>query len=87
MADMKVCQIDTRKLWLSQKEAAKYLGVSKDWLRDRRNEGKLHYSVVGNTIFYIKSEIDNIVISGAISGKQFFKKATLYKSSEAFRTL
>lgn len=37
--EMKVCQIDTRKLWLSQKEAAKYLGVSKDWLRDRRNEG------------------------------------------------
>ena len=69
MEKMKVCQVDTRKLWLSQKEAAKYLGVSKDWLRDRRNEGKLHYSVVGNTIFYIKSEIDNLVISGAISGK------------------
>lgn len=87
MAEMKVCQIDTRKLWLSQKEAAKYLGVSKDWLRDRRNEGKLHYSVVGNTIFYIKSEIDNIVISGAISGKQLFKKATLNRSTEVARTL
>ena len=82
---MKVCQVDTRKLWLSQKEAAKYLGVSKDWLRDRRNEGKLHYSVVGNTIFYIKSEIDNLVISGAISGKQFFVKQRI--SSGTPRTL
>lgn len=69
---MKVCQIDTKKLWLSQKEAAKYLGVSKDWLRDRRNDGKLHYSVVGNTIFYIKSEIDKMIASGAISDRQLF---------------
>ena len=74
--DMKVCQINTRKLWLSQKEAAKYLGVSKDWLRDRRNEGKLHYSVVGNTIFYIKSEIDKLIVSGAISGRSLFLKQT-----------
>lgn len=74
--EMKVCQIDTRKLWLSQKEAAKYLGVSKDWLRDRRNEGKLHYSVVGNTIFYIKSEIDKLIVSGAISGRSLFLKRT-----------
>ena len=74
--EMKVCQIDTRKLWLSQKEAAKYLGVSKDWLRDRRNEGKLHYSVVVNTIFYIKSEIDKLIVSGAISGRSIFLKQT-----------
>lgn len=73
---MKVATVDTKKIWLSQKEAAKYLGVSKDWLRDRRDDGKLHYSVVGNTIFYIKSEIDKLIISGAISGKQFFVKAT-----------
>ena len=52
MAEMKVAKIDTRKLWLSNKEAAKYLGVSKDWLKDRRESGALHYSVVGNTIFY-----------------------------------
>jgi len=75
-SEMKVCQIDTKKLWLSQKEAAKYLGVSKDWLRDRRNDGKLHYSVVGNTIFYIKSEIDKLIISGAISGRTLFIKET-----------
>ena len=73
---MKVCQVDTKKIWISNKEAVKYLGVSKDWLRDRRDEGKLHYSIVGNTIFYIKSEIDNLIKAGAISGRQLFAKAT-----------
>lgn len=73
-SEMKMCIVDTRKVWLSNKEAAKYLGVSKDWLKDRRNEGKLHYSVVGNTIFYIKSEIDSLIKAGAVSGKQQFSK-------------
>lgn len=69
---IKVCKVDTKRLWLSNKEAAKYLGVSKDWLKDRRENGALHYSVVGNTIFYIKSEIDKLVVSGAISGRTHF---------------
>lgn len=72
---MKIAKVNVNKIWLSNKEAAKYLGVSKDWLKDRREAGILHYSVVGNTIFYIKSEIDNLIISGAISGRQNFNKA------------
>ena len=73
MGEMKVAKIDTRKLWLSNKEAAKYLGVSKDWLKDRRENGTLHYSVVGNTIFYIKKEIDSLIVANAISGKSIFE--------------
>ena len=73
MVEMKVAKIDTRKLWLSNKEAAKYLGVSKDWLKDRRENGTLHYSVVGNTIFYIKREIDNLITANAISGRSIFE--------------
>ena len=73
MAEMKVAKIDTRRLWLSNKEAAKYLGVSKDWLKDRREDGMLHYSVVGNTIFYIKKEIDRLIAANAISGKSVFE--------------
>lgn len=73
---MKQCKVDTNRLWLSNKEAAKYLGVSKDWLKDRRQDGKLHYSVVGNTIFYMKKEIDDLIRAGAVSGKpQFLKTA------------
>lgn len=69
---MKVAKIVTNKLWMSNKEAAAYLGVSKDWLKDRRDEGRLHYSVVGNTIFYIKKEIDDIIRNGAINGRSHF---------------
>ena len=73
MTEMKLAKIDTRRLWLSNKEAAKYLGVSKDWLKDRRDSGTLHYSVVGNTIFYIKKEIDSLIVANAISGKSIFE--------------
>lgn len=70
---MKQCKVDTRRLWLSQRDAARYLGVSKDWLNSRRLDGTLHFSKVGNTIFYIKSEIDNLIKDNAVSGKQIFR--------------
>lgn len=70
---MKVAKVDTRRLWLSQRDAARYLGVSKDWLNSRRLDGTLHFSKVGNTIFYIKSEIDNMIRNNAVSGKQIFR--------------
>lgn len=75
MKEFKAVKVDSHKLWMSNREAAKYLGVSKDWLKDRRNEGHLHYSVVGNTIFYIKSEIDHLIATNAISGKPLFVNA------------
>lgn len=59
---------------MSQKEAVKYLGMSKDWLEARREDGTLHYSKVANTIFYIKSEIDRIITDGAAYGRQVFRK-------------
>lgn len=60
------------KLWLSQKEAVAYIGMSKDWLEARREDGSLHFSKVANTIFYIKSEIDSLIANGAAYGKQRF---------------
>lgn len=71
---MKTAKVDTKRLWMSAREAARYLGVSKDWLCDRRNEGVLHYSKVGNTIFYIKKEIDDVIRAGAVSGVGLFNK-------------
>jgi len=70
---MQVGKVNTDKLWLSNREAAKYLGVSKDWLETRRLDGTLHYSKVGNTIFYIKKEIDDLIKSNAVSGKSVFR--------------
>lgn len=71
--NIKTVVVDSRKLWMSQKEAQKYLGVGKDWLKDRRNSGELHYSIVGKTAFYIKSEIDNIIKANAVSGVNHFR--------------
>ena len=75
MERVKTVKVDTKKLWMSQKEAQKYLGVSKDWLKERRLNGTLHYSMVGATAFYIKSEIDNIIRDNAVTGRQAFKQA------------
>lgn len=74
MAQVKTVKIDTKKLWMSQKEAQKYLGVGKDWLKERRLNGTLHYSMVGTTAFYIKSEIDNMIRINAVSGVAQFRK-------------
>ena len=69
---MKQVKVVTNRLWLSGREAAKYLGVSRDWLDDRRADGTLHYSKVGNTIFYIKKEIDDLIRNNAVSGRGHF---------------
>ncbi len=74
MDGVKIAKVDTTKLWLSSREAAKYLGVSKDWFDKRREDGTLHYSKVGNTIFYIKKEVDDLIRNNAVSGKQIFRK-------------
>lgn len=70
---LKSVSVDVTRLWMSQKEAQKYLGVSKDWLKDRRENGTLHYSMVGNTAFYIKSEIDRLIRENAVTGTHIFK--------------
>ena len=74
--EIKTVKIDTNRLWMSNRDAAKYLGVSKDWLDDRRADGTLHYSKVGNTIFYMKKEIDDLIRNNAVSGKGLFQKTS-----------
>lgn len=69
---MKVAKVDTSRLWMSNADAMRYLGVGADWLKTRRRNGILHYSKVGKTIFYIKAELDSLVRKGAVSGKQAF---------------
>lgn len=66
--EVKTVKIDTKKLWMSQKEAMRYLGVSKDWLKEKRLSGTLHYSKVETTVFYIKTEVDNLIKRNAITG-------------------
>ena len=73
----KSATVDVSKIWMSQKEAQKYLGVSKDWLKERRLNGILSYSMVGTTVFYIKSQIDNLIKDNAVTGVANFKRATI----------
>ena len=72
--EVKTVKIDTRKLWMSQKETMRYLGVSKDWLKEKRLSGTLHYSKVGTTVFYIKTEVDNLIKRNAITGIPNFRE-------------
>lgn len=72
---MKIATVDTHRIWISNKEAQKYLGVSKDWFKARRNDGTFHYALVDKTIFYIKSEIDNYIREHAVNGVNHFKNA------------
>lgn len=71
--EVKVVQIDAKKLWMSNQEAQKYLGMGADFFRKLRENGTLHFSKVSNTIFYMKSEIDGLIRKGAVTGVQLFK--------------
>ncbi len=70
---IKESKVDVRKLWMSQKEAMKYLGVGKDWLKERRLSGELSYSMIGTTAFFIKSQIDDLVRRNAVTGINHFQ--------------
>ena len=49
------------KLFLTNKEAQAYLGVSPDFLKDLRSNARISYSKVGKMIWYEKKDLDNLV--------------------------
>lgn len=49
------------KVWLSNREAQKYLDVSSEFMKSLRLNGELHFYKVHNTVFYKKSDIDKII--------------------------
>ena len=55
----KVAQVE--KLFLTNKEAQAYLGVSPDFLKDLRSNARISYSKVGKMIWYEKKDLDNLV--------------------------
>lgn len=50
----------TRK-WLTQKEACEYVGVSRQTLRTRENEGKVTGYRDGQAVRYLIEDLDNMV--------------------------
>lgn len=55
----KITQVE--KLFLTNKEAQAYLGVSPDFLKDLRSNARISYSKVGKMIWYEKKDLDNLV--------------------------
>ena len=49
------------KIWLSTKEVAKYLGMSTGYVHDLRKEGLLPHSMIKNTAFYLKEDVDHLL--------------------------
>lgn len=58
MPRKKVEVVKVEKIWLSTKEAAEYLGMSKSFIGDLRRDGVLPHCRIGNASFFKKSDID-----------------------------
>lgn len=59
---MKTSIVDkVNKIWLTNKEAQIYLGMSADYLRYLRLDGQLHFYKLRGVIFYKKSDIDKLI--------------------------
>ena len=56
---MKVLEV--QRTWMTIKDAAAYLGVSRDFVRDIISDGELHTYRLRHTIFLRKEEIDALL--------------------------
>ena len=54
------------KVWMSNAEAQKYLGVGSTFLKNLRMTGRLPFYKVGNTVFYKVAELDKLVSKGRV---------------------
>lgn len=59
MAHGKIKDVD--KVWLSNAEAQRYLGMSADFLKSLRESGQLSFYKVRRAVFYKKSDIDRLM--------------------------
>lgn len=49
------------RVWFTNRDAQSYLGVSLDFLKRLRSEGRLPFYKVGGTVFYRKRDIDRLL--------------------------
>lgn len=61
MPRKKVSVEPVEKIWLSTKEFAKYIGMSTGYIHDLRRSGQIHYYMIGNTAFFKKSDVDELI--------------------------
>lgn len=53
-------------IWLTTRRAMEYLGVSRDFIDERRKRGELPFSVWGGKVFIRKDDIDKIIQSNLV---------------------
>ena len=52
---------EAEKVWFNTRDAAKYLGMSRDFIDGMRISGKISYYIWGRTIFFKKEELDRAI--------------------------
>ena len=57
---------NVERVWLTTRDAMKYLGVSRDFLDNMRTSAKISFYVWGRTIFFRKDEIDRAIENGKV---------------------
>lgn len=62
----KTTVIPVERVWLTNRDAQSYLGVSPDFLKRLRAEARIPFYKVGGTVFYRKRDIDRIVERGRV---------------------
>ena len=61
---------NVERIWLSNKEAQVYLGMSQDFFHQLRRTGQLAYYQVGNkAVFYKKEDIDRLLENSLVKIK------------------
>lgn len=61
MPRKKVSVEPVEKIWLSTKEFAKYIGMSTGYIHDLRKSGQIRHCMIGNTAFFLKTDIDKML--------------------------
>lgn len=59
--------VSVEKIWFTNRDAQAYLGVSIDFLKRLRADGKLSFYKVGGMVFYRKRDIDKLLERGRIT--------------------
>lgn len=57
----------TDKLWLSNPEAQRYLGMKAGWFKNLRATGALPFYKIGGAVFYRKRDLDRLVERGRVT--------------------
>ena len=53
---------EVEKIWFTRREAAKYLGVSVDFIADLQQSAQLRFYKMRRTVFILKQDLDNLIL-------------------------